>query len=280
MAIIISETSDHELQPRRAISQEGSLSKSDRRAILVFYVLACAWSWPFFWWQDHYSTSWEAWQIRPELKEPFIQWGPGLAAIAVYYLFPHMRPRFLSLAGSSWKRSAACFLTPLLLVWGVAIYRGEPHWLSVPYYVAAVGFSCLGEEVGWRGFLQGALGPIGRIRGSLLIGMWTAWHFNPTREGLISHLEVLLPVTVVMSLLLIFLIGRTGSVLLAASVHEWLDIGAAYSDYRRWIALAAVPFWLWMTWKWPVSRIDGIRHPGSDGIGAPSSPRRPSMDAR
>jgi hypothetical protein len=242
-------------RPQGQSGEAGSLSKSDWWAILVFYILACAWSWPFFWWQDQHTASWNAWHVRPELKEPFIQWGPGLAAITVYGLFPHIRPRFLSLAGSSWKRSATCFLAPLLVVWVVSIYRGEPRWLSVPYYVAAAGFSCLGEEAGWRGFLQGAVRPIGSIRGSLLIGlMWTAWHFNPTREGLISHLEVLLPVTIGTSFFLMFLIGRTGSVLLAASVHEWLDIGVAYSDYRRWIALAAVPFWLWMAWKWPVSR--------------------------
>jgi hypothetical protein len=239
--------------PKAQSVAEGFLSKSDRRAILVFYVLACAWSWPFFWWRDFHAASWDAWHFRPELKESFIQWGPGLAAITVYYLFPHMRRRFLSLAGSSWKRSAICFLAPLLLIWVVAIYRGEPRWLSVPYYVAAAGFSCLGEEVGWRGFLQGAVRPIGRIRGSLLIGlMWTAWHFNPTREGLISHLEVLLPVTVVISFLLMVLVGRSGSVLLAAAVHEWLDIATSYGGDRRWVALVAVPFWLWMVWKWPM----------------------------
>jgi hypothetical protein len=95
--------------------------------------------------------------------------------------------------------------------------------------------------------------PVGRIRGSLLIGlMWTAWHFNPTREGLISHLEVLLPVTVVISFLLMFLVGRSGSVLLAAAVHEWLDIATSYGGDRRWVALVTVPFWLWMVWKWPM----------------------------
>jgi hypothetical protein len=94
--------------------------------------------------------------------------------------------------------------------------------------------------------------PIGTIRGSLLVAlMWTAWHFNPTWDGLISHLEELFPVAVVISFFLVFLTRRTGAVLLAAAVHEWLDIGGAYSGYRRWAALAAVPFWLWMAKKWP-----------------------------
>ncbi len=231
---------------------EGALSTSDRRAILVFYVLACAWSWPFFWWQLAHTASWDAWHFPSELKEGVIQWGPGLAAITVYYLFPHTRPRFLSLAGTSWKRSLICFLAPILLLWIVFVFRGQPRWVRVPYDLTLAGFCCMGEEAGWRGFLQGALRPLGKIRGSLLLAlMWTAWHFNPTRDGVISHLEVLLPVTVVVTFFLAFLTERTGSLLLAAAVHEWLDIGAGYSDYRRWVAVAAVPLWLWVAWKWP-----------------------------
>jgi membrane protease YdiL (CAAX protease family) len=234
------------------VSKEGVLSNSDRQAILVFYILACAWSWPFFWWQTAYQASWNAWHFPNELKEYFIQWGPGLAAIAVYYLFPRARPRFLSLAGSSWTRSLICFLVPILILCMVAAFHGDPRWTRGPYYLLAAGFSCLGEELGWRGFLQGALQPFGKIRGSLLVAlMWTVWHFNPTWDGLISHLEVLLPVTVAVSVVLTFATGRSGSVLLAAAVHEWLDIGTGYDDYRRWVALAAVPLWLWMVSTWP-----------------------------
>ena len=190
---------------------EGALSTSDRRAILVFYVLACAWSWPFFWWQLAHTASWDAWHFPSELKEGVIQWGPGLAAITVYYLFPHTRPRFLSLAGTSWKRSLICFLAPILLLWIVFVFRGQPRWVRVPYDLTLAGFCCMGEEAGWRGFLQGALRPLGKIRGSLLLAlMWTAWHFNPTRDGVISHLEVLLPVTVVVTFFLAFLTERSG----------------------------------------------------------------------
>jgi hypothetical protein len=50
-------------------------------------------------------------------------------------------------------------------------------------------------------------------------------------------------------------IGITPIWLLAAAVHEWLDIGAGYGDYRRWVAVAAVPLWLWVAWKWPKDRV-------------------------
>jgi membrane protease YdiL (CAAX protease family) len=236
------------------VPNEVSPSRADWRPILVFYVLACAWSWPFFWWQSAHPASWDAWRIRPELKEFFIQWGPGLAAIAVFYVFPRTRPQFLSLFGSSWRRSLTCFSGPIVVVCIVLAVRHDRRWLTAPYFLTAAGLSCLGEEVGWRGFLQGALRPMGKVRASLLLGlMWTMWHFNPTRDGLISHLQVLLPVTVVVSLVLSLLTDHRGSLLLAAAAHEWLDIGASYTDFRLWIALAAVPFWIWMVWTWPAA---------------------------
>ena len=123
------------------------MARVDRRAIVVFYVLACIWSWPFFWWQDAHAASWNAWRLRTELKEPFIQWGPGLAAFVVYGLFPRTRSQFLSLAGSSWNRSLICFLVPIVTLCTVAAFRGDPRWASGPYYLIVVGFSCLGEEV-------------------------------------------------------------------------------------------------------------------------------------
>ncbi len=231
---------------------EDHVATVDRRAIVVFYIIACTWSWPFFWWQDAHAASWNAWRLRTELKEPLVQWGPGLAALAVYSLFPRTRLRFLSLAGSSWSRSAVCFFAPIVALCIVAAFRGDPRWASGPYYLTVVGFSCLGEELGWRGFLQGALRPLGRLRGCLLVAlMWTAWHLNPTWDGLVSHVEVLLPVTFVVSLFLSFMTECSGSLLVAAAVHEWLDIGAGYSDYRRWIAVAAVPLWFLVIRTWP-----------------------------
>ncbi len=80
-------------------------SKPNWRAIAVFYFLACLWSWPFFWWRDVNTASWNAWHLPEEIKGLTQPWGPALAAIAVFYLFPQVRSRSVSLLGSSWKRS-------------------------------------------------------------------------------------------------------------------------------------------------------------------------------
>jgi len=226
-------------------------SKPDWRVIAVFYLLACAWSWPLFWWRDAHTASWNARRFPAEFKGATIQWGPGLAAIAVFCLFPRVRSGFLSLPGSSWIRSALCCLAPIVFS-GVASAFHPPHFYEKAYGLLVFTFTCLGEELGWRGFLQGALGPLGRVRSCLLVAlMWTAWHFNPTRQGLISHLETMLPVLVVMTFVLAFLMERTGSLILAATVHAWLDLGFGPGGYFLWAALAAVPVWLWIVWKWP-----------------------------
>src|SRR5580692_9218089 len=138
-------------------------SKPNWSAIAVFYFLACLWSWPFFWWRDVHTASWNAWSLPEEIKGLTQPWGPGLAAIAVFYLFPQARSR-VSLLGASWWRSAVCFLTPLVIAC-IAFTMQSGHFPSqLPYYLLVGGFSTLGEETGWRGFLQGALRPLGRLR--------------------------------------------------------------------------------------------------------------------
>jgi uncharacterized protein len=231
-------------------------SKPNWRAIAVFYVLACSWSWPFFWWRDVNTASWNAWHLPEEIKGLTQPWGPALAAIAVFYLFPQVRSRFASLMGSSWKRSVLCFLTPIVFASIAAASQSRHAPYTLVYYLVIGGFSTLGEEIGWRGFLQGALRPLGRVRGSLLLAlMWEVWHFTSHLKGplyeVMSRLGVIVPAVVVITFVLAFLIDRTGSVVLATAVHEWIDLGVDSGGYFLWAGLAAVPVWMWIVWRWP-----------------------------
>jgi membrane protease YdiL (CAAX protease family) len=231
-------------------------SKPNWRAIAVFYFLACLWSWPFFWWRDVHTASWNAWGLPEEIKGLTQPWGPALAALAVCYLFPQMRSRSVSLLGSSWKRSLLCFAIPIFFAFGIyAIQSRQLPWKLV-YYLVVGGFSTLGEELGWRGFLQGALRPLGRVRGYLLLAlMWEVWHFTSHTKGsmheVISRLEIIVPAVVAITFALGFLTERTGSVVLATAVHEWIDLGVDSGGYLLWAGLAALPVWLWIAWKWP-----------------------------
>ena len=229
--------------------------------ILAYYFIACLWSWPLFWWRDTHPASWKALPVPPVFQSPLVSWGPGLAAIVVFLVFPRMRPGFLSLPGSSWKRSALCFLIPICFACIVYAIESEKSSWKLGFDLIVWGFGCLGEELGWRGFLQGALRPLGRIRAGLLLSlMWTAWHFTTTWEGLTSHLEILLPTLVALTFVLTFLTERTGSLALAATVHAWVDLWFSPGGYFRWAALAAVPVLIWIIWKWPKPSTEPVAH--------------------
>ena len=127
---------------------ENTEAKPDWRAIAVFYLLACLWSWPFFWWRDVHTASWNAWRLPEEIKGLTQPWGPALAAIAVLHLFPETRSRSISLSGSSWKRSSVCFLTPIVLVCVATAISARHFPYKLVYYLVVGGFSTLGEEIG------------------------------------------------------------------------------------------------------------------------------------
>lgn len=234
-------------------------ARPDWRAVAVYYMLACLWSWPLFWWRDKHEANWNAVHLPPEFKAALIMWGPGVAALAVFALFPQTRSRALTLAGSSWRASLCFFLTPIVFAMAASAVLAKPFSFKLAYYLVVGGLSALGEETGWRGFLQGALRPMGRIRGYLVVSLlWAGWHFTSqtggTWQGLVSRLEILIPTVVVVTFLLAWLTEHTGSLLLAAAFHEWLDIGVDSGGYFLWAALASIPVWIWLVLKWPTAK--------------------------
>jgi membrane protease YdiL (CAAX protease family) len=238
-------------------------SRPNWPAILTYYVLACAWSWPFFWWRDVNTASWNAWQVPDEIKGLTQVWGPGLAALVVFYFFPGTRTRKVSFFGGSWIRSACFCLSPILFAWiGLFIQSGKfSH--SIVYYLLIGGFSTLGEELGWRGFLQGALKPMGRVRAYLLLAfMWEAWHFTSHTKGtlheVISRLAIYIPLVIVITVVIGLVNERTGSLVLAFTLHEWIDIVFdGGSGYLVRAALISLPVWAWLIWSWPRHRDKG-----------------------
>jgi hypothetical protein len=87
-------------------------ARPDWRAILIFYVLACSFSWPFFWWRDVNTVSWKAIPVPEEIKD--LTWGPAFAALLVFWLIPATRQWAVSFFGSSWRRSAVFSAVPIL----------------------------------------------------------------------------------------------------------------------------------------------------------------------
>ena len=237
-------------------------TRVDWRAVAVFFALACLWSWPLFWWRDLHPGAWMAWRLPMPLKMTVLMWGPGLAALACLRLFRATHRRTVWLGGGTWARSLAFYFVPMLAlaVVGVRVPEmGEGTVHALVFAIAVVGLlNTLGEELGWRGFLQDALRPLPRPARYLLIGsLWTAWHFTNLfahREGaaLWTYLAWYLPSTVALSAVIGEATDRSRAVLVAATLHAWTDLSMEIPGAGTWIVLAgAVPFWAWLLWTWP-----------------------------
>ncbi|HUX22952.1 MAG TPA: CPBP family intramembrane glutamic endopeptidase [Spirochaetia bacterium] len=93
----------------------------------------------------------------------------------------------------------------------------------------------LGEEYGWRGFLQGQLIRSGKRRGVLVLGIiWGVWHYpviwmgyNYPGRPVIGTL-LMTVFTVLFAYVLGYAVLKTGSVLLAAFMHAVFNQSAAF----------------------------------------------------
>jgi membrane protease YdiL (CAAX protease family) len=83
-----------------------------------------------------------------------------------------------------------------------------------------------GEEYGWRGYLQGELIKLGKVRGILVVGIiWGLWHFPVILMGYnypgypVLGILLMTLVTILLSFLFGYAMLKSGSVWLAAFLH-------------------------------------------------------------
>ena len=233
----------------------------DWRAVLVFFVLACAWSWPFFWWRDMHPDSFRAFPLPHPLKNALLMWGPGIAALLCLRGFRSTHLRAVRMFGGAPLRALAFYAVPMLGLALVGIdspeFGGAAH--AMVLLIAIVGFiNILGEELGWRGFLQDALRPLARLPRYVLIGLlWATWHFTNLfahRDGaeLWQYLGWYIPFTMAVSALIGEATDRARAVVVAVTLHAWLNLLWEFAAPGTYAVFAAsVPFWLWLLWRWP-----------------------------
>lgn len=247
------------------------------RAVGLFFLIACAWSWPLFWWRDMHADSFRALPGPFPLKMALIMWGPGIAALVCMRVFRGTHARTITIAGGARMRALAFYAVPMLALALVGVespeFGGRVHLMVLA--IALVGFvNVLGEELGWRGFLQDALRPLRPAARYGLIGlMWVAWHFTNLfayRDGpeLAAYLAWYVPMTVALSFVIGVATDRARAVAVAVTLHAWLNLLWEFGGPGTYAVFAlSVPFWLWMLRAWTVASARAFSGPEPGAIG-------------
>jgi len=243
-------------------------TKVNWRAVGFYYFAACALSWPFFWWRDMHPASWSSWQFPMVsggsplsfiLKMAVVMWGPGIASILTLVLFRKTHHRTITFWGTSRWKSLAFYWVPILFAAGVGVPMpdGSINRLGTVALGLVTLFTILGEELGWRGFLQDALRPLTLLKRYVLIGiLWEFWHFtNRTSQGSLKQVVLFLVIFYPTGVILSWLIGeateRGKSLLIAVTLHAWFDIVFTFPNRRTYVALAfSFVFWIVLLIWW------------------------------
>ncbi|MGP8270533.1 MAG: type II CAAX prenyl endopeptidase Rce1 family protein [Terracidiphilus sp.] len=228
------------------------------KSVVVYYAIACLWSWPFFWRRDILNV--------PDIPITSISmlfihwgmmWGPGIAALVCMVAFRRSHRRVITFAGNSWTRSILFYATPFLLLAAFRAHTLYGYGLSPLFAAFPMFVSILGEELGWRGFLQDALRPLSPVKRFVLIGlMWEFWHFTTrTTHGWSTlRIAVTLLISYSVVILLSFVLGfaaeRSYSVVVAVSLHMYIDMILNNLDLYLPLLLA-LPIWALLLLTWP-----------------------------
>jgi uncharacterized protein len=161
--------------------------------------------------------------------------------------------------------------------------------ITVSAFVIAI-VGGIGEEVGWRGFLQPALARrFGNVRGTVLVGLlWSYWHlpanlagYNDPQHPTWSALVLFPAAVIAMSFGFAWLRTESGSVWPAALAHGANNtLGSAFlvGTTRWWTNTALELLSLALVATWVIRRTHrgrGGAEPEADGHGQPrEDPRR------
>jgi membrane protease YdiL (CAAX protease family) len=227
-------------------------------SVCVYYVLACAISWPFFWWRDMNGAAWSQWQVPNFIKTWSYMWGPGIAALICFALFRKTHIKTITFFGTSVFRSLLFYLMPIVALAIVGVDGQGMNSHVFPLVFGLLGFiSILGEELGWRGFLQDALRPLSPVKRYMLIGvMWELWHFtNRMGQGELMQIIIRVSIWIVLLMIFSFLIGeatdRSRSVVVAVTLHAWIDILAEFTTTGTIVVFVlSLFYWAYLLWTW------------------------------
>lgn len=231
--------------------------KTNWLSVITFYSIACLISWPFFWWRDIESESWALWNVHGFVKTSSYMWGPGIAALICFFLFRKTHTRTVTFFGTSSLKSLLFWFVPIIAFSLTSLHGAVALTLPITGFLVV-----LGEELGWRGFLQDALKNLTPIKRAVIIGvMWELWHFtNRMSAGLqistFIRVGIFIVALIIISFFMNKLTDKTKSLVIAVTVHSWINILFEYSSLATFVVFGlSLPFWAYLIWKWekPIS---------------------------
>lgn len=232
------------------------------KPVIIFYLLACLFSWPFFLWRDVFSDSWNNLNIHYIIKISLIMWGPGLSAIICSFIFKDRIKKTTTFFGTSVIKSLLFWGVPMamFLLFGFKGYEGS--YSSFAINMAGTFIFTLGEELGWRGFLQDQLNHLPKWKRYLSIGtMWELWHFTTRTLSGNMIARILRPlIFIIPNSALSWILGegvnKSKSIIVAVTLHSWINILIEFGNTNTYIIFGlSVPFWCFMLLKWNKNEI-------------------------
>jgi uncharacterized protein len=197
-------------------------------------------------------------------------WGPGIAALLCFAFFRKTHTRTITFWRNSKIRSICFYLAPMALLafahppagrflFGAVRNPAATHLTPASFMFVVLSFCwALGEELGWRGFLQDAVRPMRFFPRFTFIGfLWAFWHFtNYTTNRSLHVVIITLAIFFSWSILWAFLIGmaveRSHSLCVAVTIHALLDLALRLRTEGTWIVLGiAAIFWAFLLRSWP-----------------------------
>ena len=234
-------------------------ARPDWRGIALFFAVACGISVPLFLWRDLAPASWQASGIPRWLRPLLPGWGPAAGAAVALLARRRAHARTITFAGT-WRTGAAlAVVIPVAILAAIAPSRASEsrHLLGLLAGLHAFAYA-LGEELGWRGYLQDALRPLSPLPRYATLGvLWGVWHATTfAGDGppwtVALRLAAFYAVLVAASAAIGAATDRTRAVLVAAACHLFYTFPGILAGRDRWIALALlVPSVIALVHWWP-----------------------------
>lgn len=236
--------------------------------IVLFYIVACAIAWPIFLNMPYFQELFKPVGIPFINPYLIIMWGPGIAAVVIYLIYGKKLKRNFSLFGRHLKYSLLFFFIPWLISMLINLIAPVSENFSPAKMLVLIPVSfvfTLGEELGWRGFLQDALNGIPRfLRWGIVAVMWEIWHirFMWIDESLkigIMKTAVFFIGTLILAVVLGELQQKTKSLLIPITVHIWANSLLQTPSWQTSVTLGiSLIFWFFIIRAWEGRKIETL----------------------